>query len=151
MARATNKRRILKEVVRMNDIKRETLEMDEKEAKAAEDFDNKMRGQGYEKCKVCEHWCEDLTNGICDSCIDDIVDSETLEGVFEYANTLGEEDELVLYTQYLFSRNDVIEILKREALEAYDLDSRVFDNEIREYITNNTGYYLDYLEEKGAL
>lgn len=106
------------------------------------------------KCKVCEMWCEDTTNDICESCIDGILDTVTLEDAIEYASTLDrtyEDNELVFYTKYLFSRNDVIDILKREALEAYDLDSRVFDNEIKEFINTDTGHYLDYLEKRGEL
>lgn len=140
------------------DIQREKDEMDAIEAREAEALNDKMRAQGYEKCKVCEHWVEeeDLTHGICESCIDNIVDSATLEDVMDYASTLyNSEDivdnELVLYTQYLFDRKDVIELLKKTAKQAYKHLPTLLKREIREYIENDTGDYLDYLEEKGAL
>jgi hypothetical protein len=106
------------------------------------------------KCKVCEMWCEDTTNGICESCIDGILDTVTLDDAIEYASTLDntyEDNELIFYTQNLFNRDEVIEILKREALKAYDLDNRIFDNEIKEFINTDTGHYLDYLENRGEL
>lgn len=106
------------------------------------------------KCEICDMWCEDTTNGICESCVDDIIEKTTLEGIIEYASTLDrtyEDSEFVLYTQYLFTRDQVIEILKREARNAYDIDVRVFDNEIKEFIENDTGHYLDYLESRGKI
>lgn len=135
----------------MIDIQREKDEMDAIEAKEAEAFNKRMEAQGYEKCKVCEHWCEDLTNGICDSCIDDILDTVTLDDVIEYASTLEERDELALYTQYLYNTRHAIHILKEEAMHTEMIGFNNFKREIKSYIDNDIGRYLDYLEEKGAL
>ena len=110
------------------------------------------------KCKVCEMWCEDTTNGICESCIDEILDTVTLDDAIEYASTLDrtyEDSELVFYTQYLFSRDEVIEILKQRIMEMkeinYEMTSRIFKKSIVDFINTDTGHYLDYLENRGEI
>lgn len=103
------------------------------------------------KCEICEHWSDDVINGICVSCIDGVLDTVTLDDVIAYVSTLDEKEELVFYTQYLFNRDDAIEILQREAKNVCKLDSRIFEDEIKEFINNDTYHYLDYLKEKGEL
>jgi predicted amidophosphoribosyltransferase len=135
----------------MEDIKREIYEQDAIDEKIAIATQEQMEVQGMAKCKICDCWVyeEDMYNGICPSCIDDIVADTTLEDVTEYASTLSEKDELALYTEYLFNTRQAIEILKEHAkrIKAEFL----FKQEIVNYINNDTGHYIDYLDEKGAL
>lgn len=160
MARATNKRKLLKEVGNMQeiDIQREKDEMDAIEAREAELLNEQIEAQGFVKCKACEHWTHKdyLLNGVCGSCIDDIFDTVTLEDAFEYASALYNSEDIVdneleLYTEYLFTREEAIEILKREAREAVKINKNTFDKEIKDFINNDTYHYLDYLKEKGEL
>lgn len=135
----------------MEDIKKEIYEQDAIEAKQAELYQEQMEAQGMAKCKMCDCWVyeEDMYNGICPSCIDDIVAGTTLEDVIEYASTLSEKDELTLYTEYLFNTRQAIEILKEHA-KRIKADF-LFKQEIINYINNDTGHYIDYLDEKGEL
>lgn len=135
----------------MEDIKKEIYEQDAIEAKQAELYQEQMEAQGMTKCKICDCWVytEDLTNGICQSCVDDIVADTTLDDVIEYASTLNEKDELALYTEYLFNPRQAIEILKAHARNIKA--DFLFKQEIINYINIDTGHYLDYLDEKGAL
>lgn len=133
------------------DFKREVYEMDAIEAKQAEAFDNRMIAMGYIKCNICEHWKDEDEgyNGLCDDCIKKIVDDTTLEEVFEYASTLDEDDETSLYLEYLFNREQVLEILREYALKTEPKGR--FKANIRDYILNDTSHYIDYLDKKGKL
>lgn len=135
----------------MEDIKREIYEMDAIDEKIAIAKQERMEAQGMAKCNICDCWVyeEDLTNGICESCIDNIVADTTLEDVIEYASTLEEADELALYTQYLFNARQVIEILKKHAREIKS--SFLFKKDIKDFIECDTGHYIDYLDERGEL
>ena len=135
----------------IQEIKREEYEQDAIEARMLEGYEVDMEAKGYEKCKWCDEWVykEDSQNGLCEACIDDFLENVTLKEVMEYASTLDEESEYVLYTQYLFNSRQVIEILKKEASNiASDF---LFRKEITNYIANDIGHYLDYLEEKEDL
>jgi predicted amidophosphoribosyltransferase len=134
----------------MEDIQREKDEQDAMEMATAM-YEERMRSDDMAKCSVCECWVnkDDMTCGVCESCIDDIITRTTVDEVAEYASTLDEKDELVLYTQYLFNTRQAIEILKEHAKSIKS--TFLFRNDIREYIENDTGDYLDYLKEKGAL
>ncbi len=133
------------------DIQREKNEIDAADAKAEAAFETLKQSQGMKKCSECECWVneEDLVCGICESCVDDIITRTTVDQVADYAATLY--DTLVLYTDYLFTREEAIEILKKAAKEAEALN-RVFVGKcIREYIENDIEDYIEYLDEKGAL
>lgn len=135
----------------MEDIKREIYEQDAIEAKQAELYHEQMEEQGMTKCRACDCWVytEDLYDGICQSCIDDIVAGTTLDEVIEYASTLDEKDELALYVDYLFNARQVIELLKYHAKSIKS--DFLFRNEITNFINIDTGHYIDYLDEKGAI
>lgn len=135
----------------MEDIKQEIYEQDAIDEKIAIAEQKRMEAQDMKKCSECGYWVyeEDLYNGLCENCIDDIVESATLEDVIEYASTLSEEDELDLYTQYLFNTRQVIEILKEHA-RAIKSDF-LFKKEIVSYIECDVGHYIDYLESKGEI
>lgn len=135
----------------MEDIKREIYEQDAIEEMVAIAEQEQKEAQGMAKCKRCDCWVyeEDMYNGICPSCIDDIVADTTLEEIIEYASTLDEESEFVLYTQYLFNNRQAIEILKEHARSIKS--DFLFKKEIISYIENDTGHYIDYLDEKGAI
>ncbi len=138
----------------MGDIKREIYEQDAIEAKQDQAYIERMEARGYVRCKECDEWVkeEDLSHGLCEQCIKDIIENTTLEEVMEYASTLEndtEDSELILYTQYLFTREQAIEILKKEAMKIKS--DFLFRKEITNYIANDTSHYIDYLEEKGDL
>lgn len=135
----------------MEEIKREIYEQDAIEEKIAIAEQEAKEEQGMSKCRACDCWAytEDLYDGICQSCIDDIVAGTTLEDVVEYASTLDEKDELALYTDYLFDTRGVIEILKQYAKNIKS--DFLFRNEITNFINVDTGHYIDYLDEKGAI
>lgn len=142
----------------MEDIKREIYEQDAIEEKIAIAEEENMKSQGMKKCKECLCWVyeEDLYNGICSSCIDDIVYDTTPEEVMEYASTVydpndKDDNELILYTDYLFSRDELLTILKRAVKDACILDKSMFRDGIRNYIECDTGHYIDYLDAKGAI
>jgi hypothetical protein len=135
----------------MEDIKKEIYEQDAIEEKIAIAEQEQMESQGMAKCKRCDCWVyeEDMYNGICPSCIDDIVADTTLDDVIEYASTLSEKDELTLYTEYLFNPRQAIEILKAHARNIKS--DFLFKQEIINYINIDTGHYIDYLEKVGEL
>jgi hypothetical protein len=135
----------------MIDIKNEIYEMDAKEAMAADAFDNKMRSNGYKKCNTCEHWVleEDLLHGICGSCVDDIITTTTLKQAVEYADKI--DDLYTFVTDYLYNEEQIKSILIAEARKAIQLNKSIFSKDIKAYIENDIGDYLNYLEEKGAL
>ena len=135
------------------DFKREVYEMDAIEAKQAELFNNRMIAQGYEQCAKCAHWKheDELYNNLCDDCIKEIIDDTTLEEVMEYASTLDEKDELALYTDYLFDTRGVIEMLQKAARELEAISKNILKGHIIDFIANDTGHYIDYLDKKGDL
>lgn len=140
----------------MEDIKREIYEQDAIDEKIAIAEQERMEARGMVKCKKCDCWVyeDELYNGLCNSCIDERVDDTTLEEVFEYASTLYDandkvDNELTLYTEYLFTREQAIEILKEYARNTEP--KGIFKNDIKDYIENDTSHYIDYLEEKGDL
>ena len=135
----------------MDNIKAEIYEMDAIDEKMAIAEQKRMEAQGKVKCTRCYEWEqeEDLYNGICESCINEIVNDITLDDVFEYASTLNEEDEKSLYLEYLFNKEQVFEILRKYAKET--VPPGRFNNSIKEYIKCDTGHYIDYLEMKGGI
>jgi len=135
----------------MEDIKKEIYEQDAIDEKIAIATQAQMEAQGMKKCKICDCWVyeEDLTNGICQSCIDDIISGTTAEEVIEYAEK--NDDLFVLLTQYLFSEEEVIDELEEMAVEGDRTDHSWFERNIKEYIDNDVSHYLDYLEAKGEL
>lgn len=140
------------------DYERELIELEMQEKRENEAFANYMKAQGKAQCSYCDGWEyeEDLICGVCESCVDDIITKTTVDQVADYASTLydkhsKEDTELLLYTDYLFTREEAIEILKKAAKEAEAL-SKVFVNKrIREYIENDIEDYIEYLDEKGDL
>lgn len=142
----------------IQDYERELIESEMQAKRENEAFANYMKAQGKSQCSYCDGWEyeEDLICGICESCVDDIITKTTVDQVADYASTLydkhsKEDTELLLYTDYLFTREEAIEILKKAAKEAEAL-SKVFVNKrIREYIENDIEDYIEYLDEKGAL
>ena len=132
----------------------EEREIELRESKIAEDYENKMRSKGLVSCKECDEWVqeEDLEHGLCEQCVNDIIYNAKLKDVIDYVKQLqvpGEDSEMVFYTQYLFTRDQVIEILEREAMSIKS--TFLFRKELTNYITNDTGDYLDYLESRGKL
>lgn len=138
------------EELTMDQIRREELEADAIDAMMFARESERMEAAGYEKCKVCDCYVLDTTCGVCESCIDEIIADTTLEEIFDYASTLDEKDELALYTEYLFTREDVIYLLKDYARKTPN-NKIIFKKGIKEYIENDVSHYLDYLEEKGDL
>ena len=140
------------------DIQREKNELDAADAKTETLHDKILKAQGYVKCSECAIWAneEDLICGLCEDCVDDIITRTTVEQVADYASTLydkhsKEDTELLLYTDYLFTREEAIEILKNAANDA-EVYGKVFIRKgIREYIENDIEDYIEYLNEKGAL
>lgn len=129
----------------------EEREIERIESKIAEDYENKMRSKGLIRCNECDEWVEeeDLRYGLCEQCIKDIIENVSIKEVTEYASTLDEKNELILYTEYLFNPKQAIEILKREALSINS--DFLFRKEITNYINEDAGHYLDYLESRGKL
>jgi hypothetical protein len=140
------------------DIQREKNELDAADAKAEAAFETLKQSQGMKKCSECECWVneEDLVCGICESCVDDIITRTTVDQVADYASTLydkhsKEDTELLLYTDYLFTREEAIEILKKAAKEAEALCKVFVNKRIREYIENDIEDYVEYLDKKGGV
>lgn len=132
----------------------EEREIERIESKIAEDYENKMLARGLVICKECDEWVEEenLSHGLCEQCVKDIVENSKLEEVIDYVKQLevpGEDSEMVFYTQYLFTRDQVIEILEREAMSIKA--DFLFRKELTNYINNDVSDYLDYLESKGEL
>lgn len=137
------------EELTMDQIRREELESDAIDAMIEADRIAQLENSGYEKCERCDCYVVETTNGICDGCIDEIIEDTTLEDVIEYAATLEEDNELAFYTDYLFTKEQVISILQREARNAVTVNSRVFNDEIKSYIDCDVYDYIDYLSKKG--
>lgn len=137
----------------MENIKREIYEMDAIDEKMAIAEQKRMEAQGKVQCKHCDSWEyeEDLTNELCEHCVDDLIKGASAEDVMAYASTLKEEDELALYTDYLFNDGLAVEILQKEVREACKIDNKIFSYGIREFIVNDTGHYIEYLERKGSI
>lgn len=133
----------------MEDIKREIYEQDAIEEKQEQAYIERMESKSYMKCSKCDKWVTDTTFGVCDSCINEIIDDTTLEDVIEYASTLDTDNELVLYTEYLFTKEQAIEILKEYARNTEP--KGLFKKDIKEYIENDTYDYIEYLDKKGDL
>lgn len=132
----------------------EEREIERIESKIAEDYENKKKAEGLVRCTECDEWVEeeDLEHGLCEQCVDDIIYNAKLEDVIDYASTIEcdtEDSEMVFYTNYLFTRDQVIEILKKEALRIKS--DYLFRKELTNYINNDVSDYLDYLESKGEL
>lgn len=142
----------------MIDIQREKNELDAAEAKVEWYQEMLMTTKGKKKCSECGCWVyeEDLTCGLCEDCVDNIITKTTVDQVADYAATLydkhsKEDTELLLYTDYLFTREEAIEILKNAANDA-EVYGKVFIRKgIREYIENDIEDYIEYLDKKGAL
>ena len=140
------------------DMQREKDELDAADARAEAAFETLKQSQGMKKCSECECWVneEDLVCGICESCVDDIITKTTVDQVADYAAKFYDacepiDNELILYTDYLFTRKEAIEILKKAAKEAEALSKVFVSKRIREYIENDIEDYIEYLDEKGAL
>ena len=137
------------EELTMDQIRREDMEMDAIDAMMEADRIAQLENAGYERCKRCDCYVVETTNGVCEGCIDEIMEDTTLEDVIEYAATLEEDNELALYTDYLFTKEQLIAILKREARSAVTINSRIFDDGIKNYIDCDVYDYIDYLSKKG--
>lgn len=146
----------------MEDIKQEIYEQDAIDEKIAIAEQKRMEAQDMKKCSECGYWVyeEDLYNGLCENCIDDIVAGTTPEEVIEYARVTHEQElktgldydsELQLYTEYLFTRDEVLEILKQAVKDACKVNKNIFKNSIKNYIECDVGHYIDYLDAKGAI
>lgn len=134
----------------------EKYEMDAKEAMIQEakeygGFEKTMEAKGYKKCDMCNYWVleEDLTFGICDSCVDNIITKTTLSEAIEYADKT--DDLYTFVTDYLFNAEQIKSILVQEAKKALEVDKSIFSKDIKEYIENDVCDYLDYLKEKGEI
>lgn len=132
----------------------EEREIERIESRLAEDYENKKKAEGLVRCKECDEWVEeeDLRYGLCEQCVKNIVENAKIEEVIDYVKQLevpGEDSEMVFYTEYLFTRDQIIEILEREAMSIKA--DFLFRKELTNYITNDTGDYLDYLESRGKL
>lgn len=98
------------------------------------------------KCKACEMWCEDTTNGICANCIDGILHTMTINDTIEYSE--NNEDEFILFTQYLFNESQVIEILKDHIKTCKE---EIFEKSKIKYLENDIYHLLDYLDGRGEI
>lgn len=141
----------------MENLKREIYEIDAIEEMQEQAYRHRMESQGKVQCKSCEEWEheEDLTEGLCESCVNDIIAGTTLEDVMEYASTLDEDDELALYTDYLLSKRKTIWVLKSYYNEITMLDRthfrQFFKKRIEDYIKQDTSHYIEYLDKKGSI
>lgn len=145
----------------IQDYERELIEREREiemqVAKENEAFANYMKAQGKAQCSYCDSWEneEDLICGICESCVDDIITRTTVDQVADYASTLyvpseyKYDNELALYTDYLFTRAEAIGILKDAAKLLQD--APYIKRGIKNYIENDREDYIEYLEKKGAL
>lgn len=129
--------------------KRIIYKMDAIEEREAKAFDKRMENKGYSKCKKCGYWVEDTTNKLCESCIDEILDEVTLDEVLEYAAAYN--DDFVLLTEYLFTKEQAKQLLKAYAKDALKLDANIFRKDIKEYIENDISHYLDHMEKRSEL
>lgn len=130
----------------MEEVKNEIYEQDVLEAVIEEKRIADMERQGYVKCDECNCWVEDTTNGICESCIDDIIEKMTIDETIKYAE--NNEDEFVLFTEYFFSKEQVIEILKDHLQSC---DEKMLQREKRDYLENDIYHLLDYLQRGGKI
>lgn len=107
-------------------------------------------GETY-KCNYCnEEFEEEELNcyGLCEECEKRILESTSLEEVIEYAKHCNKEDLFVLMTEYIFTKEEVIEILIEKAKEC---DPVMHKKNIVEFLDNDAYDYYDYLEKKGEI
>lgn len=104
------------------------------------------------ECRCChEKFDEDELNsyGLCDECCKYLVESMTLEDTIEYAKTDKYNDSLfVLLTEYIFSKEQVKEMLLKEARK---LDEKVYKKELVDFLMNDDYDLFDYLDKKGEI
>jgi len=115
-----------------------------------EDVDYEKRDD-RPKCVHCEkHFEEDELNcyGLCEKCEKDILENTKLDEVIEYAKHCREEDLFVLMTEYIFTKEQAIEILIKEAKKC---DPVMHKKNIVEFLDNDAYDYYDYLEKKGEI
>ena len=115
-----------------------------------EDIDYEERDDRPE-CVYCEkHFEEDELNcyGLCEECEKRVLEDTSLDEVIEYAKHCNKEDLFVLMTEYIFTKEQAIEILIKEAKKC---DEKLHKKNIVEFLENDVYDYYDYLEKKGEI
>lgn len=135
----------------MDDLTREKLEIDAFYDMVEKDIAKEKEEQGYVKCECCNMWVEDTTNGVCESCIDDLTNSMTLEDTIEYAKHCNKDDFFILMTEYIFDKETAANTLAEMAIAIKFLYKEKYKKQIKEFIDNDIYHFLDYLKKKGEI
>lgn len=116
------------------------------------EVDDKCSCGGYYveavKCPLCGDWvAPDECEGVHEDCYKEAC--HDLEKVIKYAEQGESEDLFILLTEYVFDKEDVVQILLKQAKYEYKvpiLKERI-DKELENYTNDNIGDFANWIGE----
>ncbi len=99
------------------------------------------------ECPICGDWVDpDECGGMHKDCYEGECN---LDNVVEYARHLGDDYLFQLLTEYVFSKDEVVEILLKNAKEWYDAPfKKRIDKELKAFTDNDIGDFAEWLENR---